>query len=410
MTMTKAWHFFKGTLRLVAVGSRGYYLWMSLLLALIGLGAWAYTFQVKYGLLATGMRDEVNWGLYIGNFTFIIGITDAAVLMIIPAFIYHVRPIREIVLLGVLLAAAAVITGLLFVILDLGSPERFLHLLPIAGFGMLNFPISMLAWDVVMINGYLILALVIPVYILYRRYQGREPNWKIATPLIILSIPWAVGVHMITAFLYNGLAARPFWNASILAPRFLASAFCSGLALAILIFQVVRKVTRIRIEDEALQRMADIVVVALFVNFFLLAAELFKEYYSGTIHLAPMEYLYQGLHGRNELVPWIWGASALQAIALTVYLIRPLRRSTLFFNIACVFVFVGVWFEKSIGLIIPGFVPGVLGELYYTYRPTFVEILVTLAVWSVGCLVYTLFLKVAIPIHTGEFSATAPRD
>jgi Ni/Fe-hydrogenase subunit HybB-like protein len=369
MTMTKAWHFFKGTLRLVAVGSRGYYLWMSLLLALIGLGAWAYTFQVKYGLLATGMRDEVNWGLYIGNFTFIIGITDAAVLMIIPAFIYHVRPIREIVLLGVLLAAAAVITGLLFVILDLGSPERFLHLLPIAGFGMLNFPISMLAWDVVMI-----------------------------------------GVHMITAFLYNGLAARPFWNASILAPRFLASAFCSGLALAILIFQVVRKVTRIRIEDEALQRMADIVVVALFVNFFLLAAELFKEYYSGTIHLAPMEYLYQGLHGRNELVPWIWGASALQAIALTVYLIRPLRRSTLFFNIACVFVFVGVWFEKSIGLIIPGFVPGVLGELYYTYRPTFVEILVTLAVWSVGCLVYTLFLKVAIPIHTGEFSATAPRD
>lgn len=397
-----AWHFFKGTLKLVASGRRSYYYWLGFLFAVIAAGAIAYSYQARYGLIVTGMRDEVSWGLYIANFTFVIGVTDAAVLLIIPAFIYSFKPIREIVMLGILLAVSAIATSLLFVILDLGHPERFFHLLP-PKIGMLHFPHSMLAWDVVMINGYLILNIIIPVYVLYRLYLGKEPNWVWALPLILISIPWAVFVHMITAFLFNGLAARPFWNASILAPRFLASAFCSGLAIVIIIFQIVRKVSNIRIDNEALFKLGEIITGAMFLNLFLLAAELYKEYYSDTVHLSSVQYLYQGLHGHNELVPWIWIATSLNLIAFFLFLFPKTRRNLFWFNTAAVFIFIGVWIEKGLGLIIPGFIPGVLGEMYYKYDPTIIEMVVTAGIWSVGALIYTLFLKVAIPIETGEY-------
>jgi molybdopterin-containing oxidoreductase family membrane subunit len=393
--------FVKGSLGLLGHGSRGYFAWVGSLLAAMAAGAWAYSFQVRDGLIVTGMRDEVVWGLYIGNFTFLVGVAAAAVLLVIPAYLYHFKPIKEIVILGELLAVTAILMCLMLVTLDLGHPERFLHLVP--GVGRLNFPASLLSWDIIVLNGYLLMNLVVAVYLLYRRYRGREPNWAWALPLILLTIPLAVGIHTVTAFLFNGLAARPFWNASILAPRFLASAFCSGPALAILIFQVVRRVTRITIEDEALFKLAEIITVAMFLNLFLLGAELFKEFYSGTIHLAPMEYLYLGLHGRNELVPWSWTAMLLNLSAFVLFLVPATRRRYLTLNLACVFIFVGVWIEKGIGLIVPGFIPGVLGELYFTYRPTLVEVFVTAGVWATGALIYTLLLKVAIPIQTGQF-------
>ncbi len=393
--------FIRGALALLLRGSPGYYAWIGSLLAVMAAGVWAYSFQVRYGLLATGMRDEVVWGLYIGNFTFLVGVAAAAVLLVIPAYLYHFRPIKEIVILGELLAVSAILMCLLFVTLDLGHPERFLHLMP--GIGRLNFPASLLSWDIIVLNGYLLINLVVAAYLLWRRYLGREPNWSWALPLVLLSIPWAVGIHTVTAFLFNGLAARPFWNASILAPRFLASAFCSGPALAILIFQVVRRATRITIEDEALFKLGEIITVAMFLNLFLLGAELFKEFYSGTIYLAPMEYLYLGLYGKNDLVPWSWTATLLNLAAFVLFLVPATRRRFLTLNLACVFIFVGVWIEKGIGLIVPGFIPGVLGELYFTYRPTMVEILVTAGVWATGALVYTLLLKVAIPIQTGQF-------
>ncbi len=410
--MKEFWKFFKGTLKFITIGSRAYYLWIAGLLLIIAAGTWAYSYQIRYGLIITGMRDEVSWGMYIANFTFLIGITDAAVLLLIPAYLFHFKPIKEITVFGILLAAAAVITSLLFVILDLGHPERFLHLLPIPGVGRLNFPASMLAWDVIMINGYLFIALLIPLYMLYKKYCACEPNWRWATPLLIISIPWAVGVHMITAFLFNGLAARPFWNASILAPRFLTSAFCTGLALVIIIFQIIRRVSRIRIEDEVFNILGMIVAGSMFLNLFLLAAEFFKEYYSGTIHVAPMEYLYRGLYGRSELAPWIWTATILNVIAFFLFLIPETRKDFNSLNAACVAIFLGVYIEKGPGLILPGFTPGVLGELYYVYVPTVLEMLVTAGIWSIGALIYTLMLKVAIPIETGEFcrSGTPVRD
>jgi len=392
--------FLVGTFVLVFRGGKKYYTWMACLavVAAVGLGAWFY--QLDNGLGITGMRDPVSWGLYIANFTFLVGVAAAAVLLVIPAYIYKWGPIKEIVLLGELLAVAAISMCLMFVTFDLGHPDRFWHLIP--GLGILNFPISMLAWDVVVLNTYLAINLIVPVYILYNAYQDREPNYKILWPLIMFSIPAAVSIHTVTAFLYNGFPSRPFWNASILAPRFLASAFCSGPSFIILAFQIIRKNTAIKIQDRAIFKLAEIVAYAMGINLFLLIAELFKEYYGGTVHLAPMEFLFQGLHGHNELVPIIWTAVTFNVTAFILFLIPKLRENFLTLNLGCVLIFIGVWIEKGPGLIIPGFVPSPLGEIW-SYWPTTPEVLITLGIWAIGLMIYTLLLKVAIPIEVGEF-------
>jgi Ni/Fe-hydrogenase subunit HybB-like protein len=265
----------------------------------------------------------------------------------------------------------------------------------------MNFPSSLLAWDIIVLNGYLAINLFISLYVLYKMAHSREYSIQIIKPLIILSIPWAISIHTVTAFLFNGLSARVFWNASILAPRFLASAFCSGPAVMMIIFQIVRKVSKIEIDNKAIFKIAELVAWAMAINLFLLAAEFFKEFYSNSLHLAPMEYLYFGLHGHNSLVPWMWGAMLCNLTAFVLFIRPQTRENILTLNIACVLITFGIYIEKGMGLSIPGFVPGVLGEIYeYTPSPT--EQMVSIGIWATGALIYTLLMKFAIPVYTGE--------
>jgi Ni/Fe-hydrogenase subunit HybB-like protein len=401
----ETWHFYKRTLAVVVTGSRLYYAWCLSLIAIIIIGLLFYLKQHDVGLIATNMNDQVSWGLYIANFTYLVGAAAAAVLLVIPSYVYHFKPIKEIVVLGELFAASSIVMAILFVMVDLGRLDRFWHMLPVLG--AMNFPQSLLAWDVLALNGYLFLNLLIPVYLLVKFYYRKSPNWKFILPFILLSIPMAVAIHTVTAFLYNGLPARPFWNASILAPRFLASAFCSGPAIIIIIFQIIRKVSvhHIEIEDEALFKISELIAYAMFLNLFLLAAELFKEYYSQTVHIASFRYLFQGLHGHNQLVPWIWAAMTMNVIAFFIFLIPQTRKRLATLNLGCLLVIIGVWIEKGPGFVIPGFVPDPLGEIF-EYLPNLLELMVSFGIWATGLLIFTLLMKVAIPIETGAFTHT----
>ncbi|MCK5193586.1 MAG: polysulfide reductase NrfD, partial [Desulfobulbaceae bacterium] len=133
--------------RLSFKGSKLFYAWMAFLTFLTFVGAYAYARQFALGLTITGMTSQVSWGLYIANFTFIVGLAAAAVMLVIPAYVYHNKPLHDVVILGELLAVASIVMCLLFVNVDLGRPDRFWHLLPLIG--KFNFPVSMLSWDVV---------------------------------------------------------------------------------------------------------------------------------------------------------------------------------------------------------------------------------------------------------------------
>src|SRR5512143_2760124 len=139
--------FVQGSSRLVLEGNGLYWGWMAFLGVLLASGVLAYAEQVTTGLVLTSMRDQVSWGFYIGNFTFLVGVAAAAVVLVIPAYVYDWKPIREIVIFGELLAVSAILMCMLFVMADIGRPDRFWHLMPPLGF--LNFPRSILAWDMI---------------------------------------------------------------------------------------------------------------------------------------------------------------------------------------------------------------------------------------------------------------------
>jgi Ni/Fe-hydrogenase subunit HybB-like protein len=539
--------------RVAFVGDWRYYAWMGLLTLFVLLGLNAYCKQFVSGLLTTGMSDEVSWGVYIANFTFLVGVAAAAVMMVIPVYIYDNEEMHDLVIFGELLAVAAIIMCLLFVTVDLGRPDRFWHLIP--GLGQLNFPASMLSWDVIVLNGYLVLNVWICGYLIYSRYQGKKPSKWFYIPFVFIAIVWAVSIHTVTAFLYVGLGGRPFWNSAIVGPRFLASAFAAGPALIILALQVIRRVTasageaekiqaarvatgqaraatlddldllachlhevaslsgaerqrciagstvfdvaagdvllkqgdtdfhaffvlkgrivvkreengrfritrsvgpggqcgeisalngtprmatalaeeptrvlslpadslrammtnhgvetvirsrmteRLMITDHALLTLRNIVQVSMIINVFLLACEVFKEFYSGTAHGVSAKYLFIGLDGHHALVPWIWTAIGFNLIAMTI-LALPVSRSLKYLNVACVLSIVGIWIEKGMGLVIPGFIPTPLGAVI-DYTPSLNETLVCLGIWAFGLLLYTIFLRMSVPILQGRMS------
>jgi molybdopterin-containing oxidoreductase family membrane subunit len=393
-----------GSLRIVLRGNVFYWLWVGALLALIAVGAFAYWGQLDEGLIVTSMRDQVSWAFYIGNFTFLVGVAAAAVLLVIPAYVYHWKPIKEVVILGELLAIAAIVMCGLFVTCDIGRPERFWHLIP--GIGYLNLPRSLLAWDVIVLNGYLVLNVVIVTYMLFSLYRGREPAKRIFLPLVLFSIPAAIAIHTVTAFLYNGLPARPFWNASILAPRFLASAFCSGPAVLLILMQVLRRFTRFHIDDVAIWKVAELMAYTMFVNLFLLGAEVFKDVYSNTEHLIHMRYMFVGIGGHTAIVPYMWASVFCSVTAFVLFLIPRTRMHPVTLNLGCVLIYVGVYLEKGMGLVIPGMTPDTLGEIY-EYFPSTTEFLIAAGVFAVGFLVFTLMVKVAVAIMLGEFRRPA---
>jgi Ni/Fe-hydrogenase subunit HybB-like protein len=380
-------------------GGKSYHAWMGALTLVILVGAYAYGVQLREGLIVTGMNDHVSWGLYISNFTFLVGLAAAAVMLVLPAYVLKDVDFTRAVLIAEGVAVAALVMCLAFVVVDLGSPFHAWHLIP--GIGHLNWPRSLLAWDVIVLNGYLILNLVIPFYILYSHYSGRQPNAKLYVPFVYLSVFWAVSIHMVTAFLLAGLPARPFWNTSLLGPRFLASAFAAGPALMILTLYFIRTRTPYRIADSTLAKLAMITTVAAQINLVMLGSEMFKEFYFPTHHGEGAHYLFFGLHGHARLVPWIWTSIALNLIATGMLTLHPLRRNARVLMIACILLVVAIWMEKGLGLVIPGFIPSPLGEIV-EYSPTWVEYAVTAGIWAMGLFIFTVLVRVALPIELGN--------
>jgi molybdopterin-containing oxidoreductase family membrane subunit len=387
-------------------GGRAYWTWLGILALLFLIGAVNYAGQLRDGLVVTGMSDQVSWGFYIANFAFLVGIAAAAVLLVIPAYIFHRKDVKAVVLLGEGMAVAAVIMAMLFVLVDIGRPDRAWHVIPFLG--RFNFPSSLLAWDIVVLNGYLALNLFIPMYVHYCHYRGQEPNFRLYFPVVVVAMFWAISIHTVTAFLFSSNAARPFWNVALLGPRFIASAFASGPALIILTLQMIRRVTDYPVSQSVIETLALIMTVAMQISLFFVGAELFTDFYNDTSHAASMHYLFLGLDGFAGLRPWIWLAVALNLVAVTILSIHPLRRRMLTLNIACVCGFLGIWLEKGMGLVIPGFVPTPLGEIF-EYVPTATEFYIAIGIWAFGFLVFTLLAKASIAIELGRVRASPGR-
>jgi len=395
-TAKKLLSFFTDVIYWNLSGGIGYQIFLCLLTGFMALGVYAYFVQANLGLSATGMSNIVSWGFYISNFTFLVGVAAAAVMLILPAYIFKDEDLHQVVIIGEGVAVGALVMCLMFVFVDLGGPLNAWHLIPVIG--LFNWPSSLLTWDMLVLNGYLALNLLVPFYILYCHYNGEEPDEKKYRPFVFLSIFWAVGIHMVTAFLYEGLPARPFWNNPLMGPRFLASAFAAGPALISVVLIIINTRTTFKIDSKIFNKLRLIIVVSAIVNLVMLFSEVFKEFYFPTHHSLSAVYLYFGLDGHNSLVPWIWTAITMNVFGTVTLAFNPGRNNPKVLLPAYVLLFTGVWIEKGIGLIVPGLIPSPLGEVV-DYAPSWVEISIALGILAFGVFIVNWLIRPALIIE-----------
>ena len=374
------------------VGTRRYFMLLGALLVLILVGAYFYFQQLQYGLgYTTGLGRDVSWGFYIAQLTYLVGVAASAVMVVLPYYLHDYKAFGRITILGEFLAVAAVLMCLIFVIVDLGRPDRLANIIKYPT------PNSVLFWDMIVLNTYLFLNIIIGWVVLEsERNQVKPPNW--VKPLIILSIPWAPSIHTVTAFLYSGLPGRGFWLTAIMAPRFLSSAFAAGPSLLILLALLVRKYTKFDPGREQIQSLAKIVTYAILINVFFFFCEVFTVYYSQIPeHILHFEYLFFGLQGKGWLVPWMWFAIGGMTVAALLMVSPRIRRNETTLALVCGLIIVTTYIDKGLGLMTGGFVPNPL-ERVVEYYPTTSELLITLGVYGIGFLVLTILYKVAVSV------------
>ena len=378
-------------LDLALKGSRSYWLWIGFLLAMLVTGFAAYLYQLDQGLMVTGLSRDVSWGFYIAQLTFMVGVAASAVMLVVPYYLHGYKEFGRIAILGELLAVASVIIAMLFVAVDLGKPERLANML------LHPSPSSVLFWDFVVLNGYLLVNLIIGWNMLKSERSGlAPPNW--VKPLIYLSIPWAVSIHTVTAFLYSGLPGRGFWLTAIMAPRFLASAFAAGPAVLLLLTMVLRRFAGFNAGPRAVQTLAKIVCYGISLHLFFFGLEVFTVFYSQIPdHMAHIRYLYAGMHGHSDMVPWMWSALFMGLGAVVLLLVPAWRKRPAVLCAACILVFAATWIDKGLGMMAGGYTPNPLHEIT-EYAPSFVELLVSAGVYALGGLILTVLYKTALGV------------
>jgi molybdopterin-containing oxidoreductase family membrane subunit len=380
-------------------GGSMFYAWIAFLGILIAFLLYGSFVHATEGLMYTGLNSQAHDGLYLANFVFLVGVAAAAVTIVFPAYVYHHQALHKVAVLGEMLAISAVIMCVLFIMSHMGRPDRLWHMLPIIG--IYNIPNSMLAWDTLVLMGYLLLNAVGGFYFLYKKYTGEPLNNRFYLPLIYVSIVWALSIHTVTAFFLNTMPARPMWHHGMMPIRFITTAFAAGPSLIILIFLFIRNNTRLWIENEAIDMLSAIITYCLGIALFLTLSEVVTEFYANAEHALGMQYLMFGVNGLDDLVPWFWSSLAANVIAFVMLLIPRCRKNYRTLALACVLVFCGIWIEKGMGLLIPGFIPSPIGE-FSQYFPTSLEVMVTLGNWAVGFLILTILLKGSIGVLLGE--------
>jgi Ni/Fe-hydrogenase subunit HybB-like protein len=373
-------------------GSKGYWIWSGALAAFVAGSFLVYLYQYRQGLWITGLSRDVSWGLYISQFTFQVGVAASAVMVVLPFYLHNVKVFGKITVLAQFLAIGAVVMSLLFVVTDLGKPMR-----------LFNVPLyptlhSMLFWDMIFLNGYLVLNLVTGWSSLSAQEQDvAPPRW--VKPLVYLSIPWAVLMHMITAFIYAGTPGREFWLTAIMTPRFLVSAFAAGPILLIILGTIIEKVTGYGPGEIAIQKLVTIALYMLILDMFFIGLEFFTAFYSHIpAHTETFRYLLFGLHGNDALMPWYWAMLLATLATIILFFIPGTRKKRVRLVIACVIGFIGLWIDKGFVLVVAAFIPNPFGQVK-EYPPTGPEILIVLGIYSLGALVITVLYKIAVSIE-----------
>ncbi|MBC8176652.1 MAG: polysulfide reductase NrfD [Desulfobacteraceae bacterium] len=373
-------------------GGKGYWIWVFALAVCIGIGFIAYLYQLREGMWVTGMSRDVSWGFYISQFTFLVGVAASVLMVVLPLYLHDFKAFARITALSQFLAVGTLLMSLLFVFSDVGMPMRILNV-------PLNpTPGSMLFYDTVFLPGFMLLNLIIGWTAMGAEKREVPLQWWVKA-LIYLSMPWAVVMHTVTAFIYAGTPGRGFWMTAIMAPRFLVTAFAAGPALLIILATIIKTLTRFEVTEKAIQKLVTIMLYALIIDVFFLGVEYFTVFYAHIPEYAlTFQYLFLGINGNCALVPWYWGMNIAILVAIGLLVIPGARTSRPVLVAACVIALIGLWIDKGFVLVPAAFIPNVFGRIM-EYPPSWVELTISLGIYALGTLIITALYKVVISVR-----------
>ncbi len=384
-------------------GGPKYKAWLYFLLSIILVGSYTAYRQLTEGLILVGATDQIPMELFFANFIFTAHVAAAAILVVAPGYFYHRKDMKELAVIGEIIAMCFVATGITFILFHMGRPDRLWHILP--GIGYPNFPNSMLVYDTIVLNVYLYLNLAGISYILYKKYVGEFDTKALArwfTPVIYLAIVWGPLIHICTAFVLSSNARMSEWATAVLPFGFLSMAGASGPSLVVLLFLFIRKHTKVPVNDSVINLMTAIIGWSLGIIILVFASEYFTALYSNTEHAASLNYSMFGHNGLNMYVPWFWGTVGSIVACFVAILIPKVRKSyDLWLPVVCTVIFLTILVEKPMMLVFPAFSPSPFGE-YTEYHPTLIEYFNVLFTWAIGFITLTLMTKGAVGILAGE--------
>ncbi len=376
----------------VLKGGVSFYVWLAFLGGLITLGALVYLLQLFVGLKVTDLSRDVSWGFYIAQFTYLVGVAASAVMLVLPAYFHHYKKFKKMIILGEFMAIGSVIMCMLFIVVDMGQPQRVLNVM------LHPTPNSIMFWDMMVLTGYLILNIIIGwVTLEAERHQVDPPKW--IKPVIYLSVFWAFSIHTVTAFLYAGVPGKHYWLTAIMAARFLASAFCSGPAILLLLSFVLKRVAGFDPGKEAVQTLSKIIAYAMGINVFFFVLEVFTAFYSGIPgHQHPLVALFAGHGGHSLWVnSWMWAAAVMGIVSLLLMAFPSTRDNENILPFTLIILVAATWIDKGLGLLIGGFTPNSFDQIT-SYAPSIAELAIGLGIYSVGALVISLLWKIALDV------------
>ncbi len=378
-----------------------YWAWMCFLMALIVMGCVAYGYQMMQGFQVTGMSRDISWGLYIGHLTFFVGVAAGGVMIVLPYYFHDVKVYGRITVVGEFLAIAALIMALLFVVVDVGAPFKILNV------WLYWTPRSMLCWDSVVIPTYLLLNIVVGYQVLQAENKGLHYK-KWVKVLAMISVPVAFSIHIVTAFLYSGLPSRHYFLSAVLPAKFLAGAFATGPALIILICLLLNRLIGFDAGEKALRTLSTTAIYAFIVLLIMTAGEFFTAYYSNVpAHKVALTYLFFGLHGHNQFVPFMvvfWIATLLALLLMLPTKFRY-QRGTMALGSAAIFI--ALYIEKGLTFVIGGLSENPFGHIV-SYVPGFAEILVIVGVYAIGIFILSILLKLIVTVKYEQDEGAFP--
>ena len=363
--------------------------WLAALLLVAAAGGFCYWIQLSVGLGITGLSRDVSWGLYIGQFTFVLGIAVSMIAVLIPYYYHDAKEFGRITIFAQFLALATIIMSILLIMVDIGVPSRVFNMM------LYPSPQSPLFWDMFVLNGYFFLNLLSSWKLLEAEYAGTTPpRW--ATLLVYLAIPFAIGTRLVTAFIYSGLPGRDFWLSAVTAPKFLAGAFVAGPALLILLCFALRRLANYDVGAQVIRRLSLIVAYSMAATLFLLIAELFTSFYSQVpSHMYALKYFFAGLYGSSAFVPLGWLFAILSVGGGLLLFFPATRNDEKWLSVACAAVFIAMWIDKGILFPVGGFITNPFGRVTESV-PTALEAGVVIGIWALGAFLLSLLYSLVL--------------